>query len=468
MLIQLRAFWWRLSSGLWFVPATMVFAAIALAIGLVRLEGAFDVDLDERWPNLFGAGEDGSRAMLTAIASSTITVAGVLFSVTIVALSLAASQYSPRVLRTFTSDRPTQVVLGVFVGIFAYCLVVLRTIRGGDELGFVPSLAVLGGLILAVIGIAFLIFFIHHLAASIQASAILCKLTAATAQAVDELFPENLGSPVDEWGDEPPAPELGPWTEVAARRTGYIIDVNGAGLLAFARERGRVLKMEVGVGDFVVRGQPLASLQGSGAVSEEDEKSLDWCYSFDEQRTIEQDAAYGVQQIVDIGAKALSPGINDASTAVLCIDRLTEILVRLSQRRIETPYRREDGELRVIALGPTYPGLVDLAYSRLRLEAASKPLVLRRLLRSMEVAGAATSNLCRRRVLAARARLVGDQARRADASPEWQTVFREATRLQDALNRAWDGFETNLASDDRAGSCHGAVERSASTVEDRT
>src|SRR5690606_28160873 len=134
----------------------------------------------------------------TSIATSMITVAGVVFSVTIVALSLTASQYSPRVLRTFTSDRPTQLVLGVFVSIFVYCLVVLRTIRGGDDNGFVPSLAVMGGLCLSLVGIAFLVYFIHHLATSIQAASIVSRVVGATLAAIDELFPENLGAPADE------------------------------------------------------------------------------------------------------------------------------------------------------------------------------------------------------------------------------------------------------------------------------
>ena len=127
-----------------------------------------------------------------------ITVAGVVFSITIVALSLTSSQYTSRVLRNFMRDRINQVVLGVFVGIFAYCLVVLRTIRGGDEGKFVPSLAVLVGLILAFVGIAFLIYFIHHISMSIQASNIIAAAAQETIAAVDHLLPKVLGEDADE------------------------------------------------------------------------------------------------------------------------------------------------------------------------------------------------------------------------------------------------------------------------------
>ena len=147
----------------------------------------------ERWPRLFGAGAEGSRGLLAAIASSMITVAGVTFSITIVALALASSQYTSRILRNFMRDRTNQTVLGVFVGVFAYCLVVLRTIRGGDEGAFVPALAVLGALLLAFVAIGFLIFFIHHIAASIQATSIIAAVAGETFEAVDRLFPTEVG-----------------------------------------------------------------------------------------------------------------------------------------------------------------------------------------------------------------------------------------------------------------------------------
>lgn len=435
MITRLRALWWRLSAGLWFLPAVMVLGSMLLALGLVEAENWYDLELGKRWPRLFGAGHDGARAMLTAIASSMITVAGVVFSVTIVALSLAASQYSPRVLRTFTSDRPIQLVLGVFVGIFAYCLVVLRTIRGGDENGFVPSLAVLGGLVLSLVGIGFLVFFIHHMAASIHASSILSRVVAATLEAIDNLFPENLGAPASDADEESVVSELGPWTPVAARHTGYIIGVSESGLLGFARERGRVLRMAAAVGEFVIQGQPIAHLSGSGAVSEADEKALNWQYSCDQQRTVEQDAAFGFQQIVEMGSKALSPGINDASTAGLCIDRLTQLLVYLGRRRIETPLRRHEGELRVIARGQTFASFTDLAYHRLFLDAARKPLVVKQLLGSIDKVASAVSSQERRDILAAQAEAIGEQARLAEASRDWRQVIEEADRLSAFLRR---------------------------------
>jgi uncharacterized membrane protein len=192
---KLHDLWTDLRSSFWFVPAVIVCAAVTLALALIETDRMLVQDVGERWPRLFGAGAAGSRGMLSTIAGSMITVAGVVFSITIVSLSLAASQYSSRVLRNFMRDRTNQTVLGVFVGIFAYCLVVLRTIRGGDEGAFVPALAVLVAVALAFAGIAFLIFFIDHIGSSIQASQIIATVAKETLEAVDHLFPENRGEP---------------------------------------------------------------------------------------------------------------------------------------------------------------------------------------------------------------------------------------------------------------------------------
>jgi uncharacterized membrane protein len=403
----LRAAASRVAGSLWFLPALMVLAGVGLAILLVGVEPG--VDLGSRWPRIFGAGADGARSMLSAIAQSMITVAGVIFSVTIVALSNAASQYSPRVLRTFLADRPTRFVLGTFVGVFAYCLTVLRTIRGGDHGAFVPSIAVLAGFLLAFAGIGVLIYFIHHIAASIQAAEILGRITAVTLRAVDRLFPNALGEPAE--GGAAFALLEDRWAPLAACASGYLVSVDEQGLLAFAAKRGRVLRMERGIGEFVIEGTPLASLQGREPASEADAAALNRCYAFDSQRSIEQDAAFGLQQLVDVGVKALSPGINDTTSALMCIDRLTEILVRLARRRIESPLRRDGGEVRVVAIGASFASLLEVAYAQILDNGRGKRIVLERLEWSVAQVLAATRDPERRAVLGGwQARFTGANA----------------------------------------------------------
>jgi uncharacterized membrane protein len=172
----------------------IVLGAVGLATVLIAVDATVNLYVVERWPLLFGAGAAASRGLLTAVASSMITVAGVVFSITIVALALTPSQYTSRVLRNFMRDLINQVVLGVFVGIFAYCLVVLRTIRGGDEGAFVPALAVLVGLIPAFVGIALLICFMHHISMSIQASSIIAEAARGRGRTGDHRCRRSLVS----------------------------------------------------------------------------------------------------------------------------------------------------------------------------------------------------------------------------------------------------------------------------------
>ena len=202
MITKLGHGWQSIRSSFWFVPALMVVDTVVLAILLITLETSLDLHLVGPWPLLFDAGAAGARGLLTTVASSMITVAGLVFSITLVALSLTSSQYSSRVIRNFMRDRVNQWELGVFLGIFAYCLVVLRTIREGNEGAFIPTLAVLVGLILAFIGIAALIHFIHHIATSIQASSIVGTAAQETLAAVDHLFPEAWGEDDDEGAED--------------------------------------------------------------------------------------------------------------------------------------------------------------------------------------------------------------------------------------------------------------------------
>jgi uncharacterized membrane protein len=266
MITTLGHDWQAMRSSFWFVPALMVVDSVVLAILLITLDMSVDLDLAARWPLLFGAGAGGARALLTTVASSMITVAGVVFSITLVALSLTSSQYTSRVIRNFMRDRVNQVVLGVFLGIFSYCLVVLRTIREGDEGAFVPTLAVLAGLMLAFVGIAVLIHFIHHVATSIQASSIVATAAQETLAAVDHLFPDALGEDDDEGADGTLASALArvPWRAFAACKTGYIESLDADALLDVARKLETILRMEHGVGDFVVAGTPLVSLLDPG------------------------------------------------------------------------------------------------------------------------------------------------------------------------------------------------------------
>ena len=433
---RLRHWWQETRASFWFVPAVIVVGAVGLASGLVALDASIELHVDKTWPLFFGSGAAGSRGLLTAVASSMITVAGVVFSITIVALSLTSSQYTSRVLRNFMSDRINQAVLGVFVSIFAYCLVVLRTIRAGDEGAFVPSLAVLGGLALAFVGIAFLIYFIHHISLSIQASSIIAAAAEETIAAVDHLFPKGLGDNADEDLDGSQADHAEQaWFAVAAPKTGYIESVDGESLLAWARQHDTLVRMERGIGEFVVEGTPLLSMAGLSGPDDDAAAELNAVFVISRQRTVQQDAGFGIRQIVDIALKALSPGVNDTTTAVMCVDYLGAILARLALRGIATPHRLDQGVLRVIARGPSFESLLAEAFDQIRQNAAGNVAVLTRQLQSLETIAGQTRNVRRRQALRQQALRIAAVAERTIPSPHDRTgVSAASERLFQVLD----------------------------------
>ena len=435
---RVRGQWASLTSSLWFIPSAMVGVSVLLALLLVELSAQIGARALAEFPRVFGAGAAGARGMLSTIAGSVITVAGVTFSITIAALAQASAQYTPRVLRTFMGDRANQIVLGTFVGVYSYCLVVLRTIRGGDEGAFVPSIAVLGGFLLALVSVGVLIFFIHHIAAALQASTILDRVRRATEGAIADLFPGNLARALDDGLEASVAMLDGAaWHAVASVKTGYVQSVDTDGLVAFAREHALVVRMERAVGDFVAAGAPLVAVTPSprpartpSADVRDATRSLNALFTINAHRTIEQDAGFGILQIVDIALKALSPGINDTTTAVTCVDHLGALLACLARRHMPGRARGEKGELRVIATGPTFAGLVSLAFADIRRNATGNVTVLWRVLDAIETIARFTDDAGCRRVLLEQVDLLEEAANAEVKAASDRAAF--ATRVRDA------------------------------------
>jgi uncharacterized membrane protein len=327
---------------------------------------------------------------------------GVTFSMTLVALTLASSQYTSRILRNFMRSHVTQYTLGVFAGIFSYCLIVLRTIRGSGEVEFVPGLAVFFAFVLALGSVGVLIVFIHHIASSIQASSIIASVAKESIAVIDRLFPEKIGQGPDENEDKDQvllSLEKKTWRTVPAKVSGYIQNVNSDALLRLARDRKTILRMEHGIGDYIVEETGLASLALEDPLDQETIAALNSYYNISSYRTIEQDPAFGVRQIVDIALKALSPGINDTSTAVMCIDYLAAILARLASRKLPSSHRYEEGELRVITIVQTFKSLLDDSFDQIRRSAEGNVAVMERMLGAIENIASLTTNPYRRRAL---------------------------------------------------------------------
>lgn len=403
--------WEALRSSFWFLPGVIVLVAVALALLLVQLDMGLQQKraLSAEWPMLLGSGAEGARSLLSTVASSMITVAGVVFSITIVALSLASNQYTSRVLRNFMRDRVNQAVLGLFLGIFAYCLMVLRTIRGAEETIFVPSLAVLCGLLLAFVGIAVLIYFIHHIAVSIQAVNILAEVAVEALSAIEQIFPDKLQLPEQE--SDIPADPAAVWSPLPAAANGYLQSFDTAAILAFGRRHDALVRVRVAVGDFVVADCPMAWVTPP-SLKDEQFRELAACFAIGRQRTVEQDLGFGIRQIVDVALKALSPGINDTTTAVMAINYLTAILFRLDDRQISALHYDEEGTLRLIGCGPSYERFVSGAFDQIRQSAAGNVAVLDALLDGLDLLAQRAASRKRRKILVEQIEMVAELAHR--------------------------------------------------------
>jgi uncharacterized membrane protein len=442
-MLKLRQGWIYLKSSLWFVPGLMIAAAIAIALLLISIDGRVNRAWLAGYPRLFGAGADGSRGMLTAIASSMLTVAALIYSLTISALAQTSSQYTPRILRNFMGDRANQIILGYFVSVFAYCLIVLRTIRGGDEGAFVPSFSVLMGLLLALGGIAVLIWFIHHIASSLQAMTIVQRVAEETLAAVEQLFPESLGEAAEEHGraEVGMLPTAAAWQAIPAEATGYLQGVESEQLMALAQQHNLLIRIEHPIGEFVVKQTPLLSLAGSSNDTP-DKKiigQLTRLFSIGRHRTIEQDVGFGIRQLVDIALKALSPGVNDTTTALVCIDYLSAVLAELAGRRFPSLYRADGETVRVIAPAPSFTDYIARAFDQIRISGKGNVAVFERLLEAQATIARRTQNAGRRKVLADQMVLVMDFA---------QETLATAYEAQQVANRYAGIRSTGNACDD--------------------
>lgn len=345
---RLISIWELLRGSFWFLPSLMAAGAVLLSFGAVQVDAAMEADTYGRFEFLYLFGPEGARAILSAVATSMITVAGLTFSITMLTLQLASSQFGPRLLRNFMRDRGNQVVLGTFISTFVYCLLVLRTVKGVEGSSFVPHLAVAIGVVMAVAGLAVLIYFIHHTATSIRIETLLASLADETAATIDRLFPERLGDEEPETAGKPP--DFEPGLIVRPQSSGYVQSVDSGALLRMATEADFIVNVVARPGAFVTERDPLLQVLATKAPDEEKLDGLRSTLIIGIERTPYQDLDFSIRRIVEIAQRALSPGINDPTTALYCIDRLREATMRLAERRTPSSCRHDDeGRLRIVA-----------------------------------------------------------------------------------------------------------------------
>ncbi len=433
----------RLLTSYWFVPTLMAAAAFALAILSLEIDRRVQAELIRRIGFFWNGGADGARELLSTVAGSTITVAGVVFSMTLVVLSLASSQFGPRILRHFMADRVTQVVLGTFLANFVFALLALRNVRSLEEMRFVPSVSVTIALALTLASLGVLIYFIHHVARSIHAPQLVARVGEDLLRAINALFPEQLGHPPPDEAPRDPAALLpadfdAQSRPIRARHSGYLQSVDADDLMERATGEDLVARILVRPGRFVIEGQPLAQVWPAAQIDDSATDALGDAFVVDRERTPTQDVEMLVEQLVQVAVRALSPGINDPFTAMTCIDWLGAALARAARRSFpETARYDAHGRLRVLVDDPlTFTGLLALGLDPIRRYGRDSVEVSARLLEMLGQVLAQTDAPDRRREIARHAKLIHRMAEQSAAEVADRDELRERyLRIARAMSR---------------------------------
>ncbi|MBU4436255.1 MAG: DUF2254 domain-containing protein [Alphaproteobacteria bacterium] len=440
-----------LRGSYWFVPSIMALGAMLLAGVMIFLDSYEGSGWMDGLPWLYAARPDGARQVLSAISGSMITVAGTVFSVTIAAVVYASGQYGPRLLSNFMSDRGNQVTLGTFIATFVYCLLVLRTIRSAGETGadggFVPNLALLMGVALALCSIAVLIFFIHHVPSQLHINSVIEDVGDKLLKEIDNRFPRFIGAPrPDDAGQHdaaraPPTfqPEVSP-TEGARRAlvtaddTGYLQLIDDDAVLRVARAHDLVLRLQYQPGDFIHVGRTLAEAWPPERCDAEAADAIRAAFTVSAKRTALQDLRFLVDELVEIAARALSPGVNDPFTAITCLDWLGAALSDLAARQLPSHLRvDEDGALRVITHPVTFARFMDRGFGALAQYCATDMVAALRFIRALGEVSLGCDDPARLKILDTHAQQLVALARHSLHGFNRDRVIERAEELRRAL-----------------------------------
>jgi uncharacterized membrane protein len=407
--------WEALRTTFWLVPTILVVVAALLFLVTFRIDLAAH-DHDFTLPFWIRTGSaDAGRQVLIAIAAAVITVIGVVFSITILALTLASQQFGPRMMRNFVRDWGNQLTLGVFVGTFVYSVLALGSITGN----FVPHLSITVAEALLLVDLAVLIYFIHHIAKSIQLPEVIAGIARDLTRAIDSEFPvEDPDEATTELTVGRSVPELLQLIDergvvVPSSASGYLQFVGYAQLVEIAVRTDSVIRLDHRAGHFIAKGQPLATVWPGGAGGQV-ATALSKAHVSGPHRTLMQDPVFAIDQLVEIAIRALSPAVNDTFTALTCIDWLSAGLSQVSSRVLaEGIYRDRFGRVRLIETDPSYARMVNRAFDKVRQSSAGMPAVIIRMLDALSAVASSTVTPEQRHILRRQAEMI---LRRAEES----------------------------------------------------
>jgi uncharacterized membrane protein len=377
--------WGVVSSSFWFIPLLLSLVLALTAVGLVALDAKSDLEFTGIWRFILPESDEAARTVLSTVATSILGVAGTVFSITLVVLTLAANQFGSRLVQNFMDDNLNQFVLGLYAGTFLYCIIALQTVRSEGEMDFVPKITTGFLLVLVIVGVVLLVYFIHHVSVSIQADHVIANTSKRLQKSLESIYPEKLGNGgipgkwinnVESYLENHPV-----HTKLNCNSTGYLQAIAFKQLLDICTDNDLVVNLLLSPGDFAVERQLCIKVYSQGELSLKVKKKLLGTLAFGPVRTATQDAEFAIHQMVEIASRALSPGINDPYTAITCLDNLTASLCKLATIDFPTPFREDqNGKLRVLTQPESFEGFLDASYNQIRQFGKEVPSVIIRLM----------------------------------------------------------------------------------------
>jgi len=425
----------------------MIVVGLGLAVAMLQVDAGYGYEDQVRawWINS-GDGED-ARNLLSTLLSAIITMASMAFSVTVVALTLAANSYGSRLIRIFRADLRTQAVLGTFAMTIVYCLIVLRTVHGKAPMAEVPHASVTVGTVLALVCVLALLTFIQGVARSIVADEVVRRVRRGVDNAVKNL--PDLGDAVPEHAPgDLPADFAQKAERIALPYEGYVQAIDYDGMVAWAERRDAILHLDFRAGDFIVNGDRRVLVYPPTGQPLKTREEIGWLIVSGDERTPTQDLEFAIRHLVEIALRALSPGINDPFTATVVIDQLRGSLSRVMGRSLPSETLRDSsGRVRVYRQVTTYEGLLDAALHQIRQAGSSHPAVLIHLLEAIARIAEHTRLDEQRGALCRHAKLIRGAAEREIAEPvDRRDIEQSFQRAMDACRRAGaDSFSDGMA-----------------------
>ena len=384
---KLVFYWKELLATFWFLPILIICLAIVLSIVLVKFDNFISISEDQ-WIHFFLVNDSiSARSILSTISGAMIGVAGTVFSVTLVALTLASSQFGPRLIKNFMYIRLNQIVLGSYIATYLYCLLVLSSIKDTDGYSFIPSFSILLAIFAAIANIILLIIFIHKIAVSIQADRVISDISDFLGKQLEDNFPEKIDEEKEDNKDfnvDSKTSAYSSQISIKAPSSGYLQYISSDALVNLASEQDSILIIHHRAGNYLVSKIEIAELYCNSKWEQEKIDMLVDQFVIGKTKTPQQDLEFSIHQIVEIALRALSPGINDPYSAIACIDNLSSAMSYLAQAKFPSKYKYDDeNNLRLIIKTLNFEGLLDKSFNQIRQFAAGNTSVIIRLIEAL-------------------------------------------------------------------------------------